>query len=114
MKRILAFLLALCLMFGQVPATVFALEPGTAPDEIAELHEEPEVTAPPVEEESDTVAAKSGQCGDNVYWNLSDDGVLTISGTGPMWDYLGTADLSPFSYLNSKSSAMPSSVSEAQ
>ena len=32
-------------------------------------------------------AAESGTCGDNVTWTLSDDGVLTISGTGPMWDY---------------------------
>ena len=29
----------------------------------------------------------SGTCGDNVTWRLSDDGVLTISGTGAMQDY---------------------------
>ena len=29
----------------------------------------------------------SGTCGDNVTWRLSDDGVLTISGTGAMADY---------------------------
>ena len=29
----------------------------------------------------------SGQCGDDVTWTLTDDGTLTISGTGPMWDY---------------------------
>ncbi len=28
----------------------------------------------------------SGQCGDNVFWSLGNDGVLTISGTGSMWD----------------------------
>ena len=28
----------------------------------------------------------SGQCGDDVYWSL-ENGVLTITGTGPMWDY---------------------------
>ena len=27
------------------------------------------------------------KCGDNVYWTLDEDGVLTISGTGKMWDY---------------------------
>ena len=32
-------------------------------------------------------AAESGTCGDNVTWTLSDDGVLTISGSGPMEDY---------------------------
>ena len=31
--------------------------------------------------------ANSGTCGDNVTWRLSDDGVLTISGTGAMEDY---------------------------
>ena len=30
----------------------------------------------------------SGQCGDNAYWDLT-DGVLTISGSGPMADYGG-------------------------
>ena len=30
----------------------------------------------------------TGQCGDNVYWNFnSDTGLLTISGTGEMYDY---------------------------
>ena len=29
----------------------------------------------------------SGQCGDNVLWVLDDDGVLTIYGTGAMWDF---------------------------
>ena len=28
----------------------------------------------------------SGACGDNVTWTLDSDGVLTISGTGDMWD----------------------------
>ena len=30
----------------------------------------------------------NNKCGDNVTWALSSDGVLTISGTGPMWDYM--------------------------
>lgn len=32
-------------------------------------------------------AATSGQCGNNVYWELDNNGTLTISGTGDMWDY---------------------------
>ena len=33
-------------------------------------------------------APTSGQCGDDVYWSYDDGaGVLTISGTGPMWNY---------------------------
>lgn len=31
-------------------------------------------------------AETSGQCGENVYWRL-ENGTLTISGTGAMWDY---------------------------
>ena len=32
-------------------------------------------------------AASSGTCGDNVTWTLDDEGTLTISGTGKMYDY---------------------------
>ena len=32
-------------------------------------------------------ATESGTCGENLTWTLSDDGVLTISGTGEMEDY---------------------------
>ena len=39
------------------------------------------------EDEPALVGATSDQCGDNVYWSLSDDGVLTISGTGDMWEW---------------------------
>ena len=35
-----------------------------------------------------SLAATSGTCGDNLIWELSDDGTLTISGTGAMTDYL--------------------------
>ena len=30
----------------------------------------------------------SGQCGDTAYWSLDDVGVMTISGSGQMWDML--------------------------
>ena len=30
---------------------------------------------------------KSGKCGDNVNYTLDENGVLTISGNGPMWDF---------------------------
>lgn len=36
------------------------------------------------EPETDTVA---GTCGENLTWVLDDEGTLTISGTGPMWDF---------------------------
>ena len=33
------------------------------------------------------VCAEGGSCGENASWTLSDDGLLTVSGTGPMEDY---------------------------
>lgn len=39
----------------------------------------------------------SGVCGDDLRWILSSDGVLTISGTGAMYNYSGSSDnLSPW------------------
>lgn len=40
----------------------------------------------------------SGQCGNNVFYELDKNGVLTISGSGDMYDYTGNlnGDLSPF------------------
>ena len=29
----------------------------------------------------------SGQCGDDLFWSLSTDGILTITGSGDMWNY---------------------------
>ena len=34
-------------------------------------------------------APKSGTCGKNLTWTLTDDGVLTVSGTGAMYDFDG-------------------------
>lgn len=39
-----------------------------------------------VETEAATLA--SGSCGENVSWKLDDKGVLTISGSGPMYDFV--------------------------
>ena len=38
-------------------------------------------------------AVTSGQCGDNVYWTLDDNGTLTISGTGDMRDWSDATSL---------------------
>ncbi len=32
-------------------------------------------------------AETSGKCGNNAIWTLDDNGTLTISGTGSMWDW---------------------------
>ncbi len=36
---------------------------------------------------TDTTIVNSGTCGDNLTWTLDSDGLLTISGTGAMYDY---------------------------
>lgn len=45
-----------------------------------------------------TASAYSGKCGDNITYTFDENtGVLTISGTGPMWDYLSTgSDFAPW------------------
>ena len=54
-----------------------------------------EGTIAPAEEDAlprtdEIQAIASGQCGDSLIWTISDDGVLTISGTGEMWDWTRT------------------------
>lgn len=48
------------------------------------------------EDEPALVGTESGQCGDNVYWSLSDDGTLTISGVGDMYDYMPYSTVPPW------------------
>ena len=38
------------------------------------------------------VVPRSGECGDSLTWAVDDSGVLTISGTGDMWDYFKNGD----------------------
>ena len=40
----------------------------------------------------------SGQCGDNLTWTL-ENGILTISGTGDMWDYEAIYDSESKTYI---------------
>ena len=44
-------------------------------------------------------AEKSGTCGDNLQWKLTDEGVLTITGTGKMQNWVGgiSSPWSPYS-----------------
>lgn len=55
-KRVLSFILAVSILF-----TMFTILPIVA-------------------------KAQSGHCGENVTWTLDDNGTLTISGNGPMWN----------------------------
>ena len=112
MKRCVALLLVLIQIIAMIPAAVFAEEtvtvetvaetaapeetlaenvpettvPGTVPEETvpAEIMETEEIVQETVLEPSAAEAVMaSGSCGQNLTWTLS-DGVLTITGTGPM------------------------------
>ena len=73
-KKLIAWLLVICMAISLLPAAALA----------------------------DT-AAKSGKCGDNVTWTLSEDGTLTIGGKGKMWDYgTSTHGDAPWAYIGVK------------
>lgn len=48
---------------------------------------EPDKPNPDTPDKPGGTTATSGTCGTNLIWNLDDEGVLTISGTGEMYDY---------------------------
>ena len=82
---------------GELAPDVPEEDPSTSPDGSAQDDTgdgldalppaEDEVDAlPPAEDEiQDTVA--SGECGDSLIWTLSSTGILTIAGSGDMWDF---------------------------
>ena len=44
------------------------------------------------EEMAEPENVSENQCGDSLYWNLNKDGIMTISGTGKMWDFRNDAE----------------------
>lgn len=62
-------------------------DPSTSPDGSAQndTGDDPAALPPAADEIQDTVA--SGECGDSMIWTLSSTGVLTIAGSGDMWDF---------------------------
>ncbi len=83
MKRTFAFF-AVLMMFSLLPASAFADGEG---ETVPEPTTTAEVTAQPTATPTATPIQTSGTCGDNLTWTLTDDGVLTISGTGAMSNY---------------------------
>ncbi len=71
----------------QKPSEAEETEPKTEETEV----KEPETSEQPAAEAEDKKEAlnvfASGKCGKSLTWTISDDGVLTISGKGAMYDY---------------------------
>ena len=114
-KRLIAMLLALCLVLSAFPVTAMAVDVTVDPDgaeqeseavEVpeaakqesdtilipqateAEEVEEAEIVLPTEDsEQSQVFASYSGTCGANVKWELTADGTLTISGNGGIYSY---------------------------
>ena len=77
MKKIIAVALSLCIIGGALPI-------------VGELVPDMAITA--------SAETTSGECGENITWTLDDEGTLTISGTGAIFDYSIWDTQSPFSY----------------
>ena len=60
-------------------------EAETDPDALPPAEDEADALPPAADEIQDTVA--SGECGDSLIWTLSSTGILTIAGSGDMWDF---------------------------
>lgn len=105
-KRVISFLLALVLVLNVAPMQGFGVEAHDHDHDHDHVYEEnqviPELSVPDdqptstvpengwdvKEEIVDGVYHYCGVCGDDLTWKLNrDTGVLTISGTGEMWDY---------------------------
>jgi len=89
-KKIICLLLVVCLIITSFPNTaVAALSTGTGGDGI-DYSPQPKLT--------ETLSGYCGGDGDgsNLSWTLTTDGTLTISGTGPMADFVEVGKQAPW------------------
>ena len=111
-KRLLCVLLAACMLLPEMamaaapeddPSGIFseeevekeptveeepeeAAEEEAVPEELPAEENAPEDAYEETEDQAELMAATSGVCGDHLTWSAA-NGVLTISGTGDMYDY---------------------------
>ena len=72
---------------GELDPDIPEEDPSASPDGSAQndTGDDPAALPPAADEIQDTVA--SGECGDSMIWTLSSTGILTIAGSGDMWDF---------------------------
>ena len=86
---------------GETTGTTAATEPTTKEEPSTTPTTKPETetvpvtttTAPTTAATTPAPAAKSGECGKDAKWNLDDNGLLTISGSGAMKNYKKESDV---------------------
>ena len=90
---------------AETPAPEPTVEPTAEPTAEPTSEPTPEPTVVPVEEPAaedeiallEATVAASGKCGGNLTWTLYEDGVLSITGTGSMYDFsAGSSDNAPW------------------
>lgn len=98
-NRIICLLMAMLMTVSLLPTAVWAED--TSPNQPATTNDDAvewESAAPETDAQLDDVSLysgsiiKSGKCGNNATYTLSDDGVLTISGKGAMTNFIYTDD----------------------
>lgn len=107
-RRILSLLLSICMMLTLLPAQAPAAEITEQPQSVPAPTETEEAVSATEQTElliqqtvaQEAAAATEGTAGDTVTWTLSDDGILTISGSGAMADY-GYFNPAPWKSSNS-------------
>lgn len=91
--RLLAWLITLTMMCELLPFGAFAQ---------SDVGQQLTLAAAQSLEEENGEATIIGKCGDNLQWSLSSDGVLTIDGTGEMYDYDSDDSPAPWYDYSSK------------
>lgn len=95
-KRMVSLLLAAALLISVCPCRGAAEEPLLLEEAETEEMTEPSEALAPAEPSGESpegsLLVQQGGCGDNLTWTLDDAGTLTISGTGPMYDYYSYYD----------------------
>ena len=90
LKRVLVSLVAVAMTVSLVPAMAFATEVEND-DETAIIEVADEKAENPAKFGSGSMIPTSGTCGKNLKWNVDGSGVLTISGSGAMYNYSYTS-----------------------